>query len=57
MQFKGVETETGDIVLKAQHPPGCRGRIEATAARWLERGLWVGLGAALGLVMGWVMGS
>jgi hypothetical protein len=57
MQFKGVETETGDIVLKAQHAPGCLARIEAAAVYWLERGLWLGVGAVLGLVLGWVAGS
>lgn len=52
MQFKGVETETGDIVLKAQHAPGCMARFEALALRWLERLAWLAIGLLLGLIIG-----
>lgn len=55
MMFKGQEQDDGNIVLVAQHPPGCLARIEATLQRWLGRalvaGLWFGLGVAVGLLL------
>ena len=56
MMFKGQETENGNIVLIAQHRPGCLARFEAVAQLWLAKvmlaGLWFGLGFLVGLLFG-----
>ena len=54
MQFKGLETDGGNIILKAQHSPGSLGRFEASAQLWLARLLMAGAWFGLGLIIGWL---
>ena len=55
MVFKGIETENGDIILKAQKPLTWWQRLMARLALWAARTAWAvgwfGLGVLVGMLL------
>ena len=54
--FRGVKTESGDIILKATPQLTWLQRLEKWLQKWMQRvllaALWFGLGLLVGLLVG-----